>query len=106
MKDYQLLVDKLQTCFEKAEAFADGISATNETELAELFRERAFIRPNEVLDDVADFPLFFLTNTKQTVPVETTIDFGSKPQPSFNKNFKLLIEDLGCLLYTSPSPRD
>ncbi len=95
MKDYQLLVDKLQTCFEKAEAFADGISATNESELAELFRERAFIRPNEVLDDVADFPLFFLTNTKQTVPVETTIDFGSKPQPSFNKNFKLLIEDLG-----------
>lgn len=94
MKDYQLLVDKLQECFEKAEKFAEGISSVNESELAELFRERAFIRPGEVLSDIASFPLFFITNKKQSIDIDVTVEYGSKPQPSFNKNFKLLIEDL------------
>ena len=28
------------------------------------------------------------------IPFEVEIEYNSKPQPSFNKNFKLLIEDL------------
>ena len=38
VKDFQVLLDKLQICFEKAEEFGSTISALDETELAEIFR--------------------------------------------------------------------
>src|SRR5690606_20257745 len=43
IRDLQILLDKLQMCFEKTERFAQTISSIDESELAALFRERAFI---------------------------------------------------------------
>ncbi len=94
MKDFQHLLDKLMICFEKAEEFAKSISVLDETELAELFKERAFIRPNEVIQDIESFPILSLTKGKQALTINETINYSTKPQPSFNKNFKILIEHL------------
>ncbi|MEL7221155.1 MAG: transcription-repair coupling factor, partial [Bacteroidota bacterium] len=90
----QLLLDKLQTCFEKAEEFAKTITILDESELAEVFRDRAFIRPGEVVADLSDQPLVFYSDKTPPTPVQQQIQFHAQPQPSFNKNFKLLIEHL------------
>ncbi|MEM9819639.1 MAG: transcription-repair coupling factor [Bacteroidota bacterium] len=94
IKDFQMLLDRLQMCFEASEKFAQTISATDETELAELFRDRAFILPRHVMEDVNLFPLIFLKEGKNGFAIDDKVVFTTKPQPSFNKNFKLLIEDL------------
>ncbi|MFN7120211.1 MAG: CarD family transcriptional regulator, partial [Saprospiraceae bacterium] len=97
IKDFELLLDKLQQCFEKAEAFAKTISILNESELAEIFRDRAFIFPRQVIEDVQEHPIIILSNAKVqgiTLSPNPPITFSGKPQPSFNKNFSMLIEDL------------
>ena len=96
VKDFRSLIDRLQQCFEAAEEFADKISELDESEVAEIFRDRAFILPATVIRDVENFPTLLLSSTKQDlIPIDDKIGYSSKPQPSFNKNFKLLIEDLG-----------
>lgn len=94
INDLQLLLDKLQACFEKAEEFAKTITILDEGDLAEIFRDRAFIRPGEVAADVADHPIVLLTDHAQPIPVQQKISYNARPQPSFNKNFDLLIKDL------------
>ncbi|MEZ5058817.1 MAG: transcription-repair coupling factor [Saprospiraceae bacterium] len=112
-KDFQILLDKLQLCFEKAFEFSKTISVLDESELAEIFRDRAFIRPGEIIEDIEQHPLLFFKtppNEQQLLPeggkpdpdrnqtpfykLTGEINFNSKPQPSFNKNFSLLIENL------------
>ncbi len=94
VKDFQILLDRLQMCFDKAADFADSVSALDKSEVAGLFRDRAFIRPNAVVEDMKQFPIFSLTDSVQPLDFDTKIVFQSRPQPSFNKNFKLLIENL------------
>lgn len=94
MKDFQLLMDKLNECFKRANDFAQNLTIIDDKELAQIFRDRAFIRPGEVLEDVRDKPIVFFTNYKQSLPIDHTIDCRAKPQPSFNKNFDLLIRNL------------
>lgn len=94
MKDFQLLMDKLNECFKRAEEFRQNLTVIDDQELAQIFRDRAFIRPGEVLEDVKDKPIVFFTNYKQALPIDHTIDCRAKPQPSFNKNFDLLIRNL------------
>jgi transcription-repair coupling factor (superfamily II helicase) len=60
VKDFQFLLDRLQYCFEKAELFAGKISALDAAELREIFRDRAFVYPADVVEDVREHPLVFL----------------------------------------------
>jgi len=60
VKDFQFLLDRLQYCFEKAELFAAKISALDAAELREIFRDRAFVYPADVVDDVREHALVFL----------------------------------------------
>ena len=94
LKDFQLLLDKLAQCFEKAEAFGKAISLMEEDQLKEIFRDRAFIRPNEIISDIERFSILGFSTGAQPITFDQKVIFASRPQPSFNKNFKLLIEDL------------
>ena len=94
VKDFQILLDKLTQCFEKAEEFAKGIALLEEEELKELFQDRAFIRPNEIIEDVEQFPILCMAESAQPIEFQERIVYATRPQPSFNKNFKLLIENL------------
>ncbi len=96
IKDFQVLLDKLTRCFEKAAEFAQTISVLDQSELAEIFRDRAFIRPNEVIEDVERYPLICLTDGQQPLSFDSRIVYNSRPQPSFNKHFNLLIENLNA----------
>ncbi len=105
IKDFQILLDKLQQCFEKAEDFAKRLTVLDNNELAEIFRDRAFIFPRQVIEDIQAHSIVTLSHTSLPAPqgvaashigisAHQQIKYDSKPQPSFNKNFPILIEDL------------
>jgi len=92
MRDIQICLERIQQCFDKASEYAEKVSALDESELAEILRDRAFIRPAEIMEDLMKFSMAILNNQKQTLPVNGTVAYHARPQPSFNKNFGLLIE--------------
>jgi transcription-repair coupling factor (superfamily II helicase) len=52
MHDFQFLLDRLQYCFEKAEIFASKLTALDSAELREIFRDRAFLYPSDIKEDI------------------------------------------------------
>ena len=94
MRDLNMLLEKLQQCFEKANNFADKVSLLDESELAEIFRDRAFIKPTDLIEDLEPLSMVCLSSHPQPIPFDLEVGFEAKPQPSFNKNFALLIEHL------------
>ena len=94
IRDYQTLLEKLKICLKKAEEFAQTLSLLEDEELKEIFRDRAFIRPSEVIEEIGQFPILSMSKGKHPFPISKKIAFNAQPQPSFNKNFKLLIENL------------
>lgn len=62
-RDFQALLDRLQSCFDKAQDFAAKLTALDAAELREIFRDRAFTYPGDVLESVMERPLIFLENT-------------------------------------------
>ncbi len=94
IKDWNALEEKLQLCFEKAEEFSKTLPLMDESELGEIFRDRAFIRPHEVVEDVAKFAQVGLSPNIQSFRPALTQSYHSKTQPSFNKDFKLLGNNL------------
>jgi transcription-repair coupling factor (superfamily II helicase) len=60
IKDNQFLLDRLQYCFERAEQFASKLTALDSAELRELFRDRAFLYPGEVTEDIAERAIIWL----------------------------------------------
>lgn len=92
-KDYQFTLDTLDEHFEKAERqFHHIVKATE--------NEKLLIKPTDLFDNADSF--------SQKIEAYTQIEFGhkfyfkkaevfqfdSQPQPSFNKNFELLVENL------------
>ena len=60
IKDYQFLLDRLQYCFERAEQFASKLTALDSSDLREIFRDRAFLYPGEVTEDIAERAMIFM----------------------------------------------
>ena len=94
ISDFQMLLDKLQLCFERVEDFAEKVKLSEEGELTEALKERAFILPKDVIGDIEKYTTIISKKTSFPIPFDLELSYNSKPQTSFNKNFKLLIEDL------------
>lgn len=60
VKDFQFLLDRLQFCFERAEQFASKLTALDSAELREMFRDRAFLFPGDVVEDIAERAIVYL----------------------------------------------
>lgn len=94
IKDYQLTLDVLDECFHKADiAFSQMVDKSKSDKLL-LKPEDLFQQGKEFVKTISRFKLiefgrqFYLRQSK-------TIAWDSQPQPSFNKNFDLLVENLG-----------
>ncbi|MFK5957668.1 MAG: transcription-repair coupling factor [Lutibacter sp.] len=92
-KDLELLANKLDTLFAKAEeAFTKLSSVINHAKPTELFCNGNYIKKQ-----LQNFTLVEIVNAYQAeIPNKVQNDvvkFNTKPQPSFNKQFELLIED-------------
>ena len=60
VKDFQFLLDRLQYCFDRAEQFASKLTALDSSELREIFRDRAFLFPGDVAEDMAERAIIYL----------------------------------------------
>jgi len=94
IRDFDMVLDKLQISFEKAEKAAKNINVKQDGDLEQFFHDRAFIYPNQVLDEIGQNHIIFQRRAQMQLKFDLIIDYKSKPQPSFNKNFSLLIDDL------------
>ena len=90
-KNTELLFDRLDDFFSKAkEAF---------TKLSEDIKhakpEELFLNSVQFKEQLKDFGLVsFGTNSQQNISAKINLKFKTKPQPSFNKKFDLLIDNL------------
>lgn len=91
--DKSNIIERLQTCFDKAKEFAASVEAKTNEEIRLIFEEIAFIYPHEIIDQLMGFKTILLEKPTDDTKY-TTISFNGRPQPSFNRNFNLLIEDL------------
>lgn len=60
VENLQMTIDRLQYCFDKAQVYADKVSAFDSAELREIFRDRAFLYPGEILTEIENLPIVFL----------------------------------------------
>ncbi len=89
-KNVDIIAGNLDKFFTKAEeAFGVLSEEINHSKPAELFCDGNFIK-----NQLQDFSLVTFGSTKHVSESETSVNFSVKPQPSFNKQFNLLIEDL------------
>ena len=96
IKDVDVLAEHLDVFFKKAEsAFTNLSREINHAKPLELFCDGAFIR-----EQLEHFSLVSFGNTSKvsksfsSEQQKNCITFNTLPQPSFNKKFNLLIEDL------------
>lgn len=94
IKDGDHLVDRLQLCFDKAQEFAHELAHIEDQKLKEIFKDRAFIYPGDLTSHINEFAVLQYGQSSFLGKIQESIDFGAKPQPSFNRKFELLIEDL------------
>ncbi len=94
IKDYQLTLDVMDECYLKAvQAFA-LLSGASKSGALVLQPEQVFEQGFQFADAAKEFSVvefgrqFYLKNA-------TKISWESQPQPSFNKNFDLLVNQLG-----------
>jgi transcription-repair coupling factor (superfamily II helicase) len=103
IKNVQNTLDRLKICMEKATKYGEEIQADEQlqaSEIAQIIEERAFIHPRDLVEDMLGFSIIEIGKSsffEQIRPAERPpikqIVYNTKPQPSFNKNFKMLVED-------------
>ena len=97
IKDLSATADTIQNCFDAAEKFGEKMIHYEEERSVKMIKERAFVYPNEVLNGILNLSCIFFGTKPDLQEKLITIDIQSKPQPSFNKNFQLLIQDIKSL---------
>lgn len=94
VKEGDGLVEKLQICFEKAENYAGSLEGVGDVDMKSIFDDRTFIYPAEVVHSLSSFRVILQKSSEFFKKEEVQLDFQSLPQPHFNRNFSLLIENL------------
>ena len=84
-----LLLSKLDTLFEKAEGIFKNLNAT----IQHVTPEKLFLNQQEFLKKAVEFTAIELSS-KPTFKIAKAFDFHIQPQPSFNKQFDLLLNNL------------
>lgn len=89
IRDFSFAVDKIEKEFEKAEkAFAELKTEIKHLEPEELFTNEKEFQRNIFEHKIIEF------GTHKLIKESTEFKFNMQPQPSFNKNFDLLLKNL------------
>lgn len=94
VKDPDTLLDRIQTAFEKVEHFVQTSLSKTDDELKEMLKERAFLYPADIIRQITSFGTVYFAENEVDPRKKQKLIFNTKPQPSFNKNFNLLIDNL------------
>lgn len=89
IQDTDLLFSKLDKLFAKATEIFDNLNAT----IKHVLPEQLYLNQTEFIKKSLDFSIVELT-TKPIYKTKKAFDFHIKPQPSFNKQFDLLLHNL------------
>jgi transcription-repair coupling factor (superfamily II helicase) len=89
-----ILKDRLQECGDAIDTFSKNVGQLEDEQLKRVLKENAFVDPVRFIEHLSQFHLIYLKDAQHVAPADLTVSFQSKPQPDFNKNFKLLIENL------------
>jgi len=95
IEDLDHLLDTLMICFEKVSEFLKFLKSDEKEDLITLLNDRAFVYPNQITEYLQD--VGFGTKARfqnKDFGIDAEIDFTGKPQPSFNRNFALLIDHI------------
>ena len=88
MGNDQFVLDRLQVCFEAVASLPPRPPDEEFDEVPDL------VMPGQVMRDLGTFSAVFLRDAPTHFHPQETVSFAGSPQPSFNKNFSLLIDDL------------
>ncbi len=94
LSDPVSLKDNLQKCSEGFHRQVKAPKIGMEPELEEILKENAVVSIPEFIEELNDFALVFLRHAQLSSEEAMNIDCRAIPQPSFNKNFNLLIQNL------------
>ena len=90
-----MLIDKIKTCYEKAEHWSSQLQLeTSDEMLFQILKERAFIKPDQIISEIEPYRVIFVDQLPEGIKSDFVLKVNCLPQPSFNKNFSLLIENL------------
>ena len=89
VQNTELLLSKLDKLFEKAESIFNTLNST----IQHVSPEKIFLNQQEFLKKALDFTVVELSS-KPTFKTTKRFDFHMQPQPSFNKQFDLLLNNL------------
>ncbi|MGE5356802.1 MAG: transcription-repair coupling factor [Deltaproteobacteria bacterium] len=92
IRDFENLLDRLQQSFEKLKEFEKTVLTTDEN-ILRMVRQMSFVYPKDMIMQISAFRNIMI-NSVPDDSLSKTIVFSSQPQPSFNKNFEMLIRDL------------
>jgi transcription-repair coupling factor (superfamily II helicase) len=93
VKDRQTVVDRLQDAFDAFKAYTSTIESRSNETMRKVFDEISLLYPSETISHLDRFKTIVPYKRNDT-PTDTDVFFNGRPQPSFNRNFTLLIEDL------------
>jgi transcription-repair coupling factor (superfamily II helicase) len=95
--DLQAAVDSLNSCFEGANRLADKMKHYHEDQQVQFIKHREFITSDEFLTGLQQYSLVFYRNKPDQTEGMKILVMKNQAQPSFNKNFNLLIENIQSL---------
>ncbi len=113
LEDETQIVDRVQMCFENAQQFLEEISTSeSEEESKDYLKGKPWILTRELVDGLKSYRKIWLRTPPDRYSNEIIVSFNGRPQPNFNKNFSLFIDDLRekdrlrikCYLFTD-NPR-
>ncbi|NBU51005.1 MAG: transcription-repair coupling factor [Chitinophagia bacterium] len=94
IKDVNLLIEKIENCEKRAIEFAGHVNHTEDEGLKRILNEKSFVYSSQIIKELSAYNVLLLKDNEHGLAFDKEIKFSGKPQPSFNKNFNMLIEDL------------
>jgi len=89
--DVEQIVDRVQICFEKFQGVGLAFLDQDDHALLRYFQERPYLPTREVVEGVGNFHI--LMQRAGFLSVQQEVSFQEIPQPSFNRNFDLLVKN-------------
>ncbi len=96
IQDDAFFLDQVQKCFERAQEFSTTFLPQDD-ELKQALNKRSFIFPKDIVEDLKRYNILFYKKPSTAFSFINGVEINSfdvSPQPNFNKNFTLLIDDL------------
>lgn len=94
IKNTRDLGERCETFYNQAAEFVPDVLPGEAANLVAFFKEKPLVTPGELLEGLGAYNLVFTGNKPDAGKIDFHIAFSGKPQPNFNKNFKLLVQDL------------